>query len=243
MPPALAPQICADSIQNTPHDHRQFRSGFYAIHHPSGPGCRGCLLVRRRLQHWAHRGPPVACLPDAVSADPRIASGLAGALASLSLGLVLPSGANGASFSRARKQLRAWHLKPAPLFPSRAPAHHRHANVHLYRFAGVDYSADFGTPDNAACHTISPNAWCVSLRRSAWSDLARVLDNPRTYTNQRWVRAGKRRVLFYLAQNNAGGWWMSWRERGRTYNVWSWSGRRIALKRLTPFVKGLRPLR
>lgn len=168
---------------------------------------------------------------------------LAGALASLSLGLVLPSGANGASFSRARKQLRAWHLKPAPLFPSRAPAHHRHANVHLYRFAGVDYSADFGTPDNADCHTISPNAWCVSLRRSAWSDLARVLDNPRTYTNQRWVRAGKRHVLFYLAQNNAGGWWMSWRERGRTYNVWSWSGRRIALKRLTPFVKGLRPLR
>ena len=164
-------------------------------------------------------------------------------IASILLGLVLPSIARGATFAQARAELRARNLNPPPLFPTQLPASHRGVNVYLGGFTGVDYSIEFGAPDNADCHTLpNPYGWCVAMIRNEESLEARLHDrgNPAEYLRR--MRIGNRQVWFFEDGGNAGGWWMVWREQGRTYGAWAWTDERTALRRLTPFVESLRPL-
>ena len=139
-------------------------------------------------------------------------------IASILLGLVLPSIARGATFAQARAELRARNLNPPPLFPTQLPASHRGVNVYLGGFTGVDYSIEFGAPDNADCHTLpNPYGWCVAMIRNEESLEARLHDrgNPAEYLRR--MRIGNRQVWFFEDGGNAGGWWMVWREQGRTY--------------------------
>ena len=166
----------------------------------------------------------------------------AAVLSPLALVFVLPGSASGATLAQAGSELRAWRLKPPPLFPSQLPASHRSVNVHLYRFKGVEYVIDFGAPDNADCHTLpNPNGWCVQLRRLAGTSLGAWLHDPAIYGARR-MRVGNRNVWFFGDGGNAGGWWMAWLEQGRTYGAWAWTDEPTALRRLTPFVESLRPL-
>ena len=115
--------------------------------------------------------------------------------------------------------------------------------VHLYRLAGLDYSADFGSPDNRDCHTIDPSHWCVGLRRAGPDALAQMLNDPVDFPHPQRLRIRRSSVYFVVEENNAGGWWMVWSEQGRTYMAWDWRGQRSAAKRtLTAFVQSLRQL-
>lgn len=158
----------------------------------------------------------------------------------LACAVLSPQAVSAATFAQARTQLRSWHLKPRPLFPSHLPAAHRNVNVHLYGFQGVDYVVDFGAGNTQDCHTIpNPNGWCVQLRR--WNGPA-TPPHGRAYGIRR-IRIGRRHVVFFGDGGDAGGWWMTWRERGRAYAVWASMDKPApALKRLTPFVKTLHPL-
>jgi hypothetical protein len=147
-------------------------------------------------------------------------------------------------FGQVRSEVLSLHLSPAPLFPKRLPAAHRHSPVALHRWRGVDFDIDFGAPDGRDCHTLpNPNAWCVGFRRfTGHSVLKAWLHNPSTH-NPRRIHVGKRTVWFFSSENDAGGWWMAWDEHDRTYGAWAWTNKRTALRRLKPFVKSLHVLR
>jgi hypothetical protein len=164
--------------------------------------------------------------------------------AALAIALLTGESAAGAvTFTQARARLRAWHLSPAPLWPRKLPAPHRGVNVHLYRFAGIDYGADFGSPDDRDCHTIDPSNWCVGLRRAGADALAQMLNDPVDFPHPQRLRVRRRNVYFAFEENNAGGWWMAWSEDGHTYLAWDWRDQRAAAKRtLTAFVQSLRRL-
>lgn len=169
---------------------------------------------------------------------------LTAAIALLALASVLADTASAATLAQARSQLRTWQLQPPPLFPSQLPAGHRGANVHLYRFTGLEYGIDFGAPDNRDCHTLpNPNGWCVQLRRADVSVDAALHSPPSFPMYLRRMRVGNRNVWFFEQGAEAGGWYMVWAEQGRTYLAWAWTDKRTALRRLTPFVKSLQPLR
>ena len=161
-------------------------------------------------------------------------------LALLACAVLAPHAASAATFAQARSQLRSWHLTPRPLFPSRLPAAHRHVNVHLYSFQGVDYVVDFGAGNTQDCHTIpNPNGWCVQLRR--WNGAA-TPPRGRAFKITR-LRIGRRHVYFWYDEGNAGGWYMTWSEHGRAYGLWAWlNNRGPALARLNPFIRTLHPL-
>ncbi len=156
--------------------------------------------------------------------------------------LLVPAAAWAMSFGQARSQLRAWHLAPRPLFPSRLPAAHAHVNVHLYRFQGVDYVIDFGAGNTQDCHTIpNPNTWCVQLR--GFHGAATPPPGHASHVSR--MRIGNRHVYLWYDEGNAGGWWMTWSEHGRSYALWAWLNldqRGQALARLRPFIRTLHTL-
>ncbi len=171
-------------------------------------------------------------------------SGLAGIAVMVFVGILLPGVAQAKTFAEVRSDVASLHLSPAPLFPRRLPAGHRHVPVALHRWRGVDFDIDFGAPDGDDCHTLpNPDAWCVGFRRfTGHSVLKAWLHSPSTRHAHR-MHVGERTVWFFSSETDAGGWWMAWDAQGRTYGAWSSSDRRTALRRLTPFVKSLRLLR
>jgi hypothetical protein len=170
--------------------------------------------------------------------------GLGGICAILLVGLLLPSVARAKTFAQIRSEVRSWHLNPAPLFPRRLPAGHRHVPIALDRWRGIDFDIEFGAPDGRDCHTLpNPHAWCVGFRRFTGHSVLKAMLHSRSIRNPRRVRVGKRTVWFFRSETDANGCWMAWDEHGRTYGAWAFiNQRRRALRRLKPFVRSLRLL-
>lgn len=191
---------------------------------------------------WARRAASAPILLAVRGRSGAVVVRISAAALAVALAALAPASASGTTFARARAQLRAWHLRPAPLFPAGLPAAHHRVNVHLYTFSGMDYSIDFGAADNRDCHTVPiPSAWCVNLRRWRGPVFQGHLRTEALGVRRLWV--GHRHVWFFEDSGGAGGWYMAWRQQGRTYAAWAWMARpRPALRRLVPFVQTLRLL-
>jgi hypothetical protein len=159
----------------------------------------------------------------------------------LLLAVALPCNASAATLAQVRKQLLGWRLQPPPLFPSRLPPGFGSANVTLDRFSGVDFDVEFGKPANG-CQRINDADMCIGLRRAGASALNAIIRNPMSYGVRR-LRVRRRSAWLVGEAGNAGGWDLVWHEQGRTYIAWDWAtSARTALRTLSPFVEGLRPL-
>jgi hypothetical protein len=160
-------------------------------------------------------------------------------LASLALGLFVAGRAAAATLTQVRTQLSAWHLQPAPLFPSQLPASYRGANVSLDRFAGVDFDIEFGKPANG-CQRVNATDLCMELRRADAATLTSMLHDPDNCSVPRQVQVGARRVWFLCEGRDAGGWVLAWHEQGRTYWAWEWTAdSTTALPTLSALVQSL----
>ena len=76
----------------------------------------------------------------------------------LAVAWVVPASSNGATLVQVRRQLFAWHLRPAPLFRSQLPPSFHGASVTLYRFSGVDFDVELAKPDWPPS---SPSTGCI----------------------------------------------------------------------------------
>jgi hypothetical protein len=166
----------------------------------------------------------------------RTSIALAALVASLAVALLTADSSGAATNAQVRRQLRAWHLRQAPLFPSRLPARFRAAKVTLGRGSfdfNVTWSRDRG-------HV---NVFLVSFRRGNRALLTTVLHDKRT-TSVRRVRIGHRRVYSIETSTAAAPSMLAWRDHGRTYLLQEkYVGRRAALRTLSPLVRSLHRLR
>lgn len=159
------------------------------------------------------------------------------------LAALAASASTAATFAQARAQLRSWHLRPRPLFPSRLPAAHRNAPVTVIRIRNTpsqEFWFYFGGSSGHDCHTNpNPYAWCVGLSRG----IGTPVPPPQRAARISRLRIGRRHVYFWYDEGNAGGWYMTWSENGRAYALWAWVDNRAqALARLRPFIKTLHPV-
>lgn len=151
--------------------------------------------------------------------------------------LLLPVTSSGATLARVRNQLRAWHLRPAPLFPSRLPASFRGASATLDR-SGVDFNVDWSKDTRS-----DENYFLVSFRRGNAALLTTVLHDTLVISVRR-VRIGTRSVYSIETGRASAPSLLAWHEQGRTYLlIERYVGERAALRTLSPFVQHLRILR
>jgi hypothetical protein len=128
----------------------------------------------------------------------------------LALAWVLPASSNGATLVQVRRQLLAWHLRPAALFPSQLPPSFRGASVTLYRFSGVDFDVELAKPDYSGTN------FCVDFRRGNAALLNAALHD-RGNISVRRVRIGTRSVWFLVTEHSAAPTLLAWHEQGRLY--------------------------
>ncbi|TMK42178.1 MAG: hypothetical protein E6G56_01850 [Actinobacteria bacterium] len=159
---------------------------------------------------------------------------MAALVASAAFILLVPSGSGGASLARVRSQLRALHLRPAPLFPARLPASFRGAGATLNN-AGFDFNVDWdrSRPGRGGSRE---TVFLVSFRRAGPQVLGQVLHDRRT-TSSRRVRVGARTVYVIHSSKLI----LGWGEQGRTYLLIS-KYLRPSTADLKRFVRALRPL-
>jgi hypothetical protein len=149
---------------------------------------------------------------------------------------------SGATLGQIGDDLRRWHLRPVPLYPSRLPRSFDGAIVTLDRFAGVDFDIEFAKPDGG-CRRVDASDRCLELRRASAAALTAILRNPESRSIPHSMRIGRRRAWFVNEGGNAGGWELAWHEQGRTYIAWEWTpDARTARRTLIPLVASLRPL-
>ena len=140
------------------------------------------------------------------------------------------------TFAQVRVELRAWNLRPAPLFPQQLPSIFNGAKASLDR-QGFDFNVDW-TKDRPLSPSIEENYFAISFRRGDAALLGAVLYDPRD-THVQQVKIGGRSV-FSIQANKAV---LAWHAQGRTYLlIDKYVSAKTELRQLSPFVRSLREL-